>query len=96
MTKKEAPKTEETPVPKSLDEMILNYPRGKYSAIPLAALWSKELRRREENRHLTSNDLLEMALKDVLSGAVDWKDLKKAAAAANGEAEADEEKPSKK
>ena len=78
---------------KSIEEMILNYPQGKYSAIPLAALWAKQLTRKEENRHLTSAEILDLALRDVLSGAIDWKDLKKAAAepvAANGE-----EKPKK-
>lgn len=92
MTKKtEAVKTEETP--KSLEEMILNFPKGKYSAIPLASLWAKELRKREENRHLTSSEILDLSLKDVLSGAVDWKHLKKAAAESS--ADAGEEKSKK-
>jgi len=62
--------------------MILDYPEGKYSAIPLAALWAKVLRRREEHRHLTSNEILEQALRDVLAGEVGWKEVKKAMAAA--------------
>ena len=65
------------PAEKSIEELILNYGVGKYSAIPLAAIWAKELRRREENRHLTSNEILELALTDVLGGKVDWKDIKK-------------------
>lgn len=93
MSKKtEAVKTEGTP--KSLEEMILNFPKGKYSAIPLASLWAKELRKREENRHLTSSEILDLALKDVLSGSVDWKHLKKAAAENNGDS-AGEEKSKK-
>lgn len=82
---------------KSVEELILNYPRGKYSAIPLAALWANELRRKEENRHLTSNEILDLALRDVLGGAIDWKDLKKIAVA-NGAAAAQvngDEKPKK-
>ncbi len=94
MTKKDA--AAKTPAEiKPVEEMILNFPTGKYSAIPLAAFWAKELRRREENRHLTANELLELALREVLGGDVDWKDVKKAAAAAaaNGEnAEGDEKK----
>lgn len=93
MTKKQT--AEKAPQPqKSIEEMILNYPSGKYSAIPLAALWAKELRRREEHRHLTSNEILDLALRDVLSGDVDWKDLKKAisASSAGGEAEAADKK----
>ena len=67
--------------------MILNFPAGKYSAIPLAALWAKVLRRKEEHRHLTQNEILDLALKDVLGGEITWRDAKKFAAAApeNGE-----------
>jgi hypothetical protein len=79
MTKKE-PKSQPQ-VDKSVEEMILNYQLDKYSAIPLAALWAKELHRREENRHLTAMEVLEKALHDVLSGAVDWKNARKAISA---------------
>ena len=78
MAKKEAVK--DAPV-KTTEEMILNFPRGKYSAIPMAAIWVKELKKREENRHLTPAELLDLAVREVLGGKVDWKDLKKAAAA---------------
>lgn len=80
MSKKEAVK--EAPVNKSTEELILNFAKGKYSAIPMAALWAKELKKREENRHLTPAELLDLALREVLGGKVDWKDLKKAAGAA--------------
>lgn len=73
--KKKDGKVKET---KSVDELILDYGVGKYSAIPLTAIWAKELRRREEHRHLTSNEILELALTDVLSGDIGWKDVKKA------------------
>ena len=82
MAKKEAVK--DVPLAKTTEEMILNFPRGKYSAIPMAAIWVKELRKREENRHLTPAELLDLAVRDVLGGKVDWKDLKKAAVA-NGD-----------
>ena len=75
MTKKEAAKDKQEE--KSVEELILNCEKNKYSAIPLAALWANELRRRDENRHLTQNELLDLALRDVFSGTVDWKDLKK-------------------
>lgn len=77
MTKKET-KTEAEIVPKSVEELILNYQSGKYSAIPLAALWAKVLRKKEENRHLTPAEILDLALKDVLGGEIGWKDVKKA------------------
>jgi hypothetical protein len=81
MPKKEA----DVVVPyKTTEEMILNFPRGKYSAIPMAAIWVKELKKREENRHLTPAELLDLAVREVLGGKVDWKDLKKVAAA-NGD-----------
>jgi hypothetical protein len=79
MTKKEAAKDVEV-VKKTTEELILNFGKGKYSAIPMAALWAKELKKREENRHLTPAEILDQALRDVLGGKVDWKDLKKVAA----------------
>ena len=78
MTKKEA--AAKTPPVKSLEELMLNFPGGKYTAIPLAAQWAKVLRRKEEHRHQTSNELLDLALRDVLTGEIDWKDVKKAIA----------------
>ena len=88
MSKKEAVKDVEI-VKKTTEELILNFGKGKYSAIPMAALWAKELKRREENRHLTPAELLDLALREVLGGKVDWKDLKKVAAAHEPEPVAD-------
>ncbi|NNN05672.1 MAG: hypothetical protein HKL90_07205 [Elusimicrobia bacterium] len=76
MSKKEAV-VKEAPAFKTTEELILNFGKGKYSAIPMAALWAKELKKREENRHLTPAELLDLALRAVLGGEVDWKDLKK-------------------
>ncbi|HAM34932.1 MAG TPA: hypothetical protein DEB40_04200 [Elusimicrobia bacterium] len=76
------------PTPKPIEEMILDCQHDKYSAIPLAAVWAKELRRREENRHLTANEILELALREVLGGTVDWKSVKKNLSAAAGGAAA--------
>ena len=87
MPKKEAVKEVEA-VKKTTEELILNFGKGKYSAIPMAALWAKELKRREENRHLTPAEILDQALRDVLGGKVDWKDLKKVSAAIESEAQA--------
>lgn len=84
MTKKQSEKAQPEK-PKSMEQMILDYPEGKYSAIPLAALWAKVLRRREEHRHLTANEVLELALKDVLSGEVGFKEVKKGLAATPAE-----------
>lgn len=91
MSKKEK-NEQEAPQTKGVEELILNYPNGKYSAIPLAALWAKVLRKKEENRHLTPAELLDLALKDVLGGTIDWKDVKKAMAAASDAGEGAEKK----
>ena len=87
MSKKEAAK-DAPETKKSTEDMILDFGKGKYTAIPMAALWAKELKKREENRHLTPAELLDLALREVLGGKVDWKDLKKVAAAEPAEAEA--------
>lgn len=92
MSKKEAVKDAPETAKKTTEELILNFGKGKYSAIPMAALWAKELKKREENRHLTPAELLDLALRDVLGGKVDWKDLKKVAAAADAEAESSDKK----
>ncbi|MEK7389493.1 MAG: hypothetical protein AAB036_07330 [Elusimicrobiota bacterium] len=84
MPKKEAA-AKDVVVNKTTEEMILNFPRGKYSAIPMAALWVKVLKKREINRHLTPAELLDLALREVLGGQVDWKDLKKAVVPAGDE-----------
>jgi hypothetical protein len=85
MAKKEAVKDVEI-VKKTTEELILNFGKGKYSAIPMAALWAKELKRREENRHLTPAEILDLALRDVLGGKVEWKDLKKVSSLIEAEA----------
>lgn len=89
MTKKDAAKDVSETIKKTTEELILNFGKGKYSAIPMAALWAKELKKHEENRHLTPAEILDLALRDVLGGKVDWKDLKKVAAAADADAVAD-------
>lgn len=92
MSKKEAAAKDAELVKKTTEELILNFGKGKYSAIPMAALWAKELKRREENRHLTPAELLDLALREVLGGKVDWKDLKKVAATAEAAAEGADKK----
>ncbi|MEK7382898.1 MAG: hypothetical protein AAB262_06385 [Elusimicrobiota bacterium] len=81
MPKKEAA-MKEVPVVKTTEELMLNFGKGKYSVIPLAALWAKELKKHEVNRHLTPAEILDAALRDVLTGKVGWKDLEKVSAAA--------------
>lgn len=82
--KKEETKSAKSPgeVEANLDYLILDYPKSKYEAIPLAAEWVKALRRREENRHLTPSELLDLAMRDVLSGRISWKDVNQTSAEA--------------
>ena len=76
--KKEEKKDEKTQgVVLPLDYLVLDYQKSKYDAIPLAAEWSKILRRKEENRHLTPSEILDLAMRDVLSGRITWKDAYK-------------------
>lgn len=89
MSKKDPKDAVETAAPKTTEELILNFGKGKYSAIPMAAIWAKEIKKREENRHLTPAELLDAALREVLGGKVDWKDLKKAMAAAGAAVDGD-------
>ena len=60
----------------NLQELVLDYKGARYKVVPVAAAWARILRRQEENRHLTPNEILQRALRDVLSGAVDWDKLK--------------------
>lgn len=70
--KKPAP---EAAAPRTLEQLILDRTHGKYTLVSLTSLWALELRRREENRHLTQNELLDAALTDVLTGKVTEEDV---------------------
>ncbi len=70
---------------KPLEFFILDYPKSKYEAIPLAAEWAQIIRRKEENRHMTPNEVLEMAIRDVLSEKVTLKDVRKASVGESAE-----------
>jgi hypothetical protein len=60
-----------------LEYLVLDYQKSKYDVIPLAAEWSKMLRRKEEHRHLIPSEILDLAMRDVLSGNITWKDVRK-------------------
>lgn len=80
-----------------LEELVLDKAKEKYLLVPLAAEWAKELKKSEEFRHMTQNEILDKSLEDVISGAITWEKLKKvaAASAANG-SEGEEEAAKKK
>ncbi|MFH2202904.1 MAG: hypothetical protein ABIJ96_07305 [Elusimicrobiota bacterium] len=63
--------------PKPLHELILNKRTGKYECIDRMSFWAKQLRKKEENRHLTQTEILELSISEVLSGKVDGAELDK-------------------
>jgi hypothetical protein len=58
------------PVSDYLPEMMLNTELEKYKLIPAVARWVFELEKREENKGILHPQLMEMALRDLLSGKV--------------------------
>ena len=79
-----------------LEELILDKAKEKYLLVPLAAEWAKELKKSEEWRHMTQNEILDKSLEDVISGSITWEKLKKMAAANPTDGAAEEPKKSKK
>lgn len=69
-------------VDKSLEQLILEKSQGKYSVVDMASTWALVLRRQEEFRHLGQPEILDLALRDILSGAVTEEDVKDHAAEA--------------
>lgn len=70
-TKKKKQQEEAAPAEeKGLEQLMLDQLTGKYPLVPLASIWALELRRREENKHLSQSEILDMALNDLLRGKV--------------------------
>ena len=67
---------------KSLEQLILEKSHGKYSVVDLASMWALVLRRREEHRHLGQPEVLDLALRDILSGDVSEEEVQSHAAEA--------------
>ncbi len=87
-----APKIEKT-----LEELILNRTHGKYQVVELISFHAKHLRQLEEFRHLTQTEVLELAMREVLSGTVSEEELlKKLIATPKATGKKDAEKPAKK
>ena len=61
---------------KSIEQLILEKSHGKYSVVDLASMWALVLRRKEEYRHLGQPEILDVALRDLLSGAVSEEEVK--------------------
>ena len=65
---------------KTIEQLILDHGDGKYALVPLASTWALVLRRRDENRHLTQPELLDLALRQLLTGEIDEDTVKASAA----------------
>lgn len=79
-----------------LEQLVLDKKEGKYGVVPMISVWAKELRKLEEHRHLTQNEVLELAMSEVLAGKVSDKELAKRMAAQRAEALAAAESPLEK
>ncbi|MBI4425743.1 MAG: hypothetical protein HY554_18580 [Elusimicrobia bacterium] len=69
-------KTPEEMKDRSIEQLILDQADGKYGLVPLASTWALVLRRREEFRHLTQPEILDLALRQVLSGEIGEEQVK--------------------
>ncbi|HVE13369.1 MAG TPA: hypothetical protein VNI01_08255 [Elusimicrobiota bacterium] len=98
MSKKKEKEEEETAAANgaSVEQLVLDKKAGKYPVVPLIAVWAKELRKAEEHRHLTQNEILELAMSEVLNGKVTEKELIKRQAVQVAEALAAAESPLEK
>lgn len=62
---------------KTLEELLLDSKIQRYKLVSLAARWAEELKGKEEYKYLTFNELLELSLKDILSGKVSEEEILK-------------------
>ena len=60
-----------------LEALILDFKSSRYPLVHLAARWAKVLRNKQENQYLRPNEILETALRDILSKTVDAKTVEK-------------------
>jgi hypothetical protein len=61
----------------SIEEILLDVKSGKYKLIPVATRWIAEISKKEEYKYFTFNQLLEAALKDILTGKVSIEEIEK-------------------
>ncbi len=58
-----------------LEHLILDKSVGKYQVVELISFRAKHLRTLEECRHLTQTEVLELAMREVLSGKLSEDEL---------------------
>lgn len=62
----------------NLDELIMNAGTEKYTSLVLAMKWVYHLKNTEEYKDKTTAEIIEKALKDVLTGSVKPDEIAKA------------------
>lgn len=60
----------------SLDELLLNHASKKYYLVNYALRWAKEVKKREDAPK-TSQGIMNVALREILTGKVTYKDIDK-------------------
>lgn len=80
---------------KPIEELFFASGKGKYEVTKLAIEWIKAVKKDEDYRKLSQQELLDKAMRDVLSGVATYEKIeeinKKRAAAAEKQAEQAEE-----
>lgn len=79
-TKEAKKKAPEEIKEKSIEQLILDQPDGKYLLVPLASQWALVLRRKEEFRHLNQTEILDLALRQLLTAVVSEEQVRAAVA----------------
>lgn len=78
MNEEEAAESEAAAQPETpLEHLILDKSVGKYQVVELISFRAKHLRTLEECRHLTQTEVLELAMREVLSGELSEDELYK-------------------
>ncbi|MCK5357431.1 MAG: hypothetical protein KAI33_04700 [Elusimicrobiales bacterium] len=62
----------------SIEELICDYQGSKYEVTMLAMKWARHIKKLEDYREQPMADIIEVAIRDVLSGKVSPEEVKKA------------------
>lgn len=62
--------TQKEPVNEDLEKLISNHNLSKYEVTVMASQWARHLKKQEAYRNLPMAEVIEIALKDVLTGRV--------------------------
>ena len=62
---------------KSLQELISDTKFNKYRLVSLATRWIEEIKHKEEYKYCSSTELIEIALKDIITGKVTPEEIEK-------------------